>query len=55
MINLHISFSDGSNPYVRFGMDEKAFRRELARWKRNFSITAQRESGTFVFITLTAK
>lgn len=37
---LHITFTDGSNPYVMFG-DEEKLNKELKRWKRNFDIVTE--------------
>ena len=38
MKTLHIIFGNGSNPYVRFNMDERTFRNELRKWKRHYNI-----------------
>lgn len=47
---LHLTFTDGSNPYLFRG----DVIRELRRWKRNYTITGYWKSGIF-FGTATAK
>lgn len=35
---LHLTFSDGSNPYVAFG-DKTKVTKELRKWKKKYDIT----------------
>lgn len=35
---LHLTFSDGSNPYVAFG-DKAKVTKELRKWKKKYDIT----------------
>ena len=40
---LHITFEDGSNPYVKYGMrTENGLKKELKRWEKNYELTVQR-------------
>ena len=36
LFSLHITFADGSNPYVRYDMSEEGFAHELTRWNENY-------------------
>ena len=38
MMSIHIVFSDGSNPYVRYGMDPEQFALELLKWTKRFCL-----------------
>lgn len=55
MKTLHIIFGDGSNPYVRFNMDEHTFRNELRKWKRNYNIVSANLNDTILTISVTQK
>ena len=48
---IHIQFDNGSNPYYTFGMDEKSFKRELKRWKKDYTLKLQSVSalGTYYY------
>lgn len=37
---LHLTFTDGSNPYVAFG-DNKKIARELKKWQRKYDISLE--------------
>lgn len=39
---LHITFNDGSNPYVAFG-SEKEIKKELKRWTKNYEVIRKTE------------
>ena len=54
-MTIHITFTNGSNPYVRFNMDKKQFRNELRKWKRNYNIVHKYQNGTIFNITLEEK
>ena len=54
-MTIHITFTNGSNPYVRFNMDKKQFRNELQKWKRNYNIVHKYQNGTIFNITLEEK
>lgn len=58
--NLHISFSDGSNPWVRFNMTREEYSHEMERWKLNHIVkinrTEESSFGTsFIFATAREK
>lgn len=55
MKTLHIIFGNGSNPYVRFNMDERTFRNELHKWKRNYNIVSANWNDTILTISVTQK
>lgn len=55
MKTLHIIFGDGSNPYVRFNMEERTFRNELRKWKRNYNIVSANWNDTILTISVTQK
>ena len=55
MKTLHITFGDSSNPYVRFNMDERTFKNELRKWKRNYNIVHKHQDGTIFNVILEEK
>lgn len=55
MKTLHIIFGDGSNPYVRFNMDEHTFRNELRKWKRHYNIVHGYWNGDILNISVSHK
>ena len=55
MKTLHIIFGDGSNPYVRFNMDEHTFRNELRKWKRHYNIVYGHWNGDILNISVSHK
>lgn len=55
MKTLHIIFGDGSNPYVRFNMDEHTFRNELCKWKRHYNIVHGYWNGDILNISVSHK
>jgi len=53
--SLHLSFKDGSNPYVRYGMNRQQYSRELLKWKRNYIVTIDKIENGLVFATAERK
>lgn len=40
---LHITFKDGSNPYVKYRIrTENGLKRELKKWEKNYELTIRR-------------
>jgi hypothetical protein len=55
-MSLHIIFSDGSNPYIRYNMDPVTFAQEVLKWSENFSLVFDKTFGEgIVQIIATAK
>ena len=44
-MSLHIIFSDGSNPYIRYNMDPVTFAQEVLKWSENFSLVFDKTFG----------
>lgn len=42
---LHITFSDGCQPYIKHGT-EKQLRREIEHWKENYNIINEERTNT---------
>ena len=55
MKTLHIIFGGGSNPYVRFNMDEHTFKNELRKWKRHYNIVYGHWNGDILNISVSRK
>lgn len=51
MKGLHLTFSDGSNPWLHYG-DRKTIEGDLKKWGRNFNIDCLSVSGGFVYAIL---
>lgn len=55
-MSLHIIFSDGSNPYIRYNMDPVTFAQEVLKWSENFNLVFDKTLGEgIVQIIATAK
>lgn len=48
---LHITFSDGSNPFVRYGTITD-IEKEIKRWDRNYEQLWRRDYASGVFVEL---
>ena len=48
---LHITFSDGSNPFVRYGTIAD-IEKEIKRWDRNYEQLWRRDYASGVFVEL---
>lgn len=46
--SIHISFADGSNPYLRYNMTLKEYEKEKRRWSRRFNLVHISDYGTIV-------
>ena len=44
-MSLHIIFTDGSNPYIRYNMDPVTFAQEVLKWSENFSLVFDKTFG----------
>ena len=42
--SMHITFADGSNPWVRFNMTRADYGYEVNRWSKNFELQHLREA-----------
>ena len=55
-MSLHIIFTDGSNPYIRYNMDPVTFAQEVLKWSENFNLVFDKTLGEgIVQIIATAK
>ena len=45
-MSIHILFSNGSNPYVRYNMTDNEFTEELERWSENYILSPISVFGT---------
>ena len=57
---FHLTFADGSNPYLSFPAAEKAHKAALNKWRRNYTLTLNKRTesptGTITeWFTATAK
>ena len=48
-MSLHIQFTNGSNPYIRFNMDPGEFARELLKWTKRFDLSFIKADGTILY------
>ncbi len=46
---IHITFKDGSNPYVRFNLNKKEFEKEKQKWGQNYILSEVKDIVTGVF------
>ena len=45
-MSIHIVFENGSNPYVRYNMNDNEFTEELEKWSENYILTPISVFGT---------
>lgn len=50
---LHIEFTDGSNPFLKFTNSREEIDKEIKKWERNYKIEIKRDLGNKVFVTAT--
>lgn len=48
---LHIEFTDGSNPFLKFTNSREEIDKEIKKWERNYKIEIKRDLGNKVFVT----
>lgn len=49
---IHITFTNGSNPFLKYCKNEEEIRKEIKRWQKNYSlkkITVVEKSGGYFF------
>ena len=44
-MSLHIIFSSGSNPYIRYNMTPVEFAKEILKWSQNYDQTYDKTFG----------
>lgn len=54
-MNLHIQFTDGSNPWFRTNMTKDQLDAEIEKWSENYTIYRRDNRGDGVFLTVTEK
>lgn len=54
-MSIHITFTDGSNPYVSYNLTVADAARLLLKWSRRFDLTLNHASGTLLFFTAKEK
>ena len=53
--SIHLTFADGSNPYVRYRMTRSQYNRELRKWRKHYDITGTMTRIGIYFGTATIK
>ena len=52
---IHITFTNGSNPYLKYGMDERSFLKEVKKWNRLYVMRLDDIQGNGYFYTATER
>lgn len=52
---LHLSFTDGSNPYVKYVDTIEEVDEEIAKWEKEYKVTVVKEDGSKIFATAEPK
>ena len=52
---LHIEFTDGSNPYIKFVDNKKELDAEIKKWSKEFNIETVKDIGSKLFVKATPK
>ena len=50
MKNLVIIFIDGSNPYIRYGLNERQYKNEMNKWLIEYSMVLIKVVGGNIFV-----
>ena len=50
--SLHITFENGSNPYVRFNMYRDELKRERKKWEKSYIVTNEYEKDNIIYLTV---
>jgi hypothetical protein len=53
--SLHITFENGSNPYVRFNMHRDELKRERKKWEKSYIVTNEYEKDNIIYLTVKEK
>ena len=48
-MSIHIVFTDGSNPYIRYNLTPEDFAREILKWSKSFNLAFQETTGNTIF------
>ena len=55
-MSIHIMFTNGSNPYIRYNMDPKTFAREILKWSILYNLDhVKTTDGDILHFTATEK
>ena len=54
-MSIHIQFTNGSNPYVRYNMTLNEFTEELEKWQKNYTLNFKGNNGLIYLYTATEK
>jgi len=55
MAGLHITFTNGSNPWLMYSDSDRKIQNAIRRWKRNFRIVDRYEENDNIYLTITEK
>ena len=48
-MSIHIIFTDGSNPYIRYNMAPEDFAREIIKWSKSFTLAFLETTDNTIF------
>lgn len=52
-MGIHITFTDGSNPYVKYRMTQKQYQMEVGRWSKKFHLRKLRTVSNITYYEAT--
>lgn len=55
MAGLHITFTNGSNPWLMYSDSDREIQNAIRRWKRNFCIVNRCEENNIIYLTVREK
>ena len=48
-MSIHIVFTDGSNPYIRYNLAPEDFAREIIKWSKSFTLAFLETTDNTIF------
>lgn len=54
-MSIHITFADGSNPYVVYNLPPEKFAREILKWAKRYDLIFEKALNSVLFFTATER
>lgn len=54
-MGLHITFTNGSNPWIMLNASDREIKNAIRRWKRHYTVVDKEIVNEIIYLTLTEK
>jgi len=55
MTGIHITFTNGSNPWLMLNASDREIKNAIRRWKRHYTVVDKEIVNEIIYLTLTEK